>query len=306
MTFTTSKHYDVAYVGNYTKDTIITPDGTRYVDGGAVNYAAHAAAKLGFKTAVITRLAREDKRMIDLLELAGVDCYPVYTPSSTLMKLIYETRDVDQRKLQVAGTAGTINPGQLAGVSAKAVVVGSSLRGEVEPEFFEAIRQHSGTISAVDVQGFVRVLRGESLVYEPWDAMPDVLKNVDILKSDMVEAEYLTGETQIEKAARVYTSYGVKEVVLTHSKGVLIHAGGRDYHFDFHSISVDGRSGRGDTCLGTYVAKRLSLSPEEAGKWAAAVTSLKVERLGPFNRPISEVEEFIQQHYDHQQPAGSA
>ena len=61
----TTNRYDVIYVGNYTKDTIITPDGTRYVDGGAVNYAAHAAARLGYKTAVVTRLAREDKRMIE-------------------------------------------------------------------------------------------------------------------------------------------------------------------------------------------------------------------------------------------------
>jgi hypothetical protein len=35
--------YDVVYIGNYTKDTIISPSGVRYVDGGAVNYAAHAA-----------------------------------------------------------------------------------------------------------------------------------------------------------------------------------------------------------------------------------------------------------------------
>ena len=34
--------YDVAYIGNYTKDTIVSPNGVRYVDGGAVNYAAHA------------------------------------------------------------------------------------------------------------------------------------------------------------------------------------------------------------------------------------------------------------------------
>ena len=40
------KIYDVLYIGNYTKDTIISPAGTKYVDGGAVNYAAHAAASL--------------------------------------------------------------------------------------------------------------------------------------------------------------------------------------------------------------------------------------------------------------------
>jgi hypothetical protein len=33
------KNYDVLYIGNYTKDTIVSPSGTRYVDGGR-NYAA--------------------------------------------------------------------------------------------------------------------------------------------------------------------------------------------------------------------------------------------------------------------------
>jgi len=59
-----------------------------------------------------------------------------------------------------------------------------------------------------------------------------------------------------------------------------------------------GRSGRGDTCVGSYVAMRLTLPPEEAGKWSAAVTSLKVERLGVFDRSIEEVQAFIAEHYD--------
>ena len=119
----------------------------------------------------------------------------------------------------------------------------------------------------------------------------------DILKSDAVEAKYLTGETDIEKAASFYASKGAKEIVLTHSNGVLIQADGENFHYDFHSKSMAGRSGRGDTCVGSYVAKRLSLPPREAGKWAAAVTSLKVERPGVFDRPISEVEAFIAKYY---------
>jgi len=77
-----------------------------------------------------------------------------------------------------------------------------------------------------------------------------------------------------------------------------VHAGGKFHHYEFHSQSQAGRSGRGDTCVGTYVTKRLTLSPYEAGKWAAAVTSMKVERPGPFNRSIAEVEDFIHKHYD--------
>ncbi len=36
-------NYDVLFIGNYTKDTIKTPTDIKYVDGGAVNYASHAA-----------------------------------------------------------------------------------------------------------------------------------------------------------------------------------------------------------------------------------------------------------------------
>lgn len=291
------KQYDVIYAGNYTKDTIITPDGTRYVDGGGMNYAAHAGMRLELRAAVVTRLAESDRYVVEALERAGIDCFPVYTPYSTLMTLEYPTRDVDQRNLYVKHTAGTITADQLDGLEARAVAVSPSLRGEVEPAFFEAMRQRGDILLAADVQGFVRVLHGESLVYEPWGDMETVLSRLDILKSDAVEAQFLTGESDIEKAAHFYASLGAKEILLTHANGVLVHAEGNFYHYPWHSRSMDGRSGRGDTCLGAYTAMRLSLPPSEAGKWAAAATSLKVEKLGPFDRPIPEVQAFIDQYY---------
>ena len=124
-------NYDVLYIGNYTKDTIITPTGTRFVDGGAVNYASHAAAKLGFKVAVVTRLAQEDDRVIKEIESCGIDCYPTYSPSSTLMQLEYPTTDPDHRILTVRGNAGTITAADVDQLQAKAAVIGPSFRGEV-------------------------------------------------------------------------------------------------------------------------------------------------------------------------------
>lgn len=293
----TRKPYDIIYAGNYTKDIIITPDGTRQVDGGGMNYAACVGTRLGIHAAVVTRLAREDEHVVDAIRAAGIDCYPTFTPESTRMVLEYKTHNVDQRNLYVKSFAGTIEPEHLDGLETRAVVVSPSLRGEVKPEFFAALRQRNGILLSADVQGFVRVLRDEALVYEPWDEMAGVLKNVDILKSDAVEAEYLTGEKDLEKAARCFTALGAKEIIITHSEGVLIHADGQSHHFAFHSQSMQGRSGRGDTCVGSYVAKRLSLPPREAGKWAAAATSLKMERLGVFNRSVEEVEQFIARYY---------
>jgi len=292
------KQYDAIFVGNYTKDTIITPDGTRYVDGGGMNYAAHAAARLGRKSAIVTRLSREDEYVVEAIRADGIDCFPVYAPFSTLMTLEYKTHDVDKRNLYVKATAGTILPTDLDGLETKAVVVSPSLRGEVEPEFFTELRKRPGILLSADVQGFVRVLRDETLVYEPWPEMPEVLRNLDILKTDAVEAAYLTGEDNIEKAAKFFADMGVREVLLSHSEGILLHTQGKYHHYKFHAQSMAGRSGRGDTCVGSYVAMRLTLPPEEAGKWSAAATSLKVERLGVFNRPIEEVKAFIAEHYD--------
>ena len=288
--------YDIVCIGNYTKDTIISPSGTRYVDGGAMNYAAHAGARLGYRVAVVTHLAKEDDRVVKNLEQAGVDCHVQYTPHSTLMELFYPTDNPDVRTLSVKATAGAITAREVLDIEMKAAVIGSSLRGEVGLDVIQALHAR-GVLLAADVQGYVRVLRGERLVYEPWEEMAATLAHLDILKSDAVEAEFLTGEKDIYKAAQFYARLGAKEIVLTHKEGVLIYADGKNYEASFYPKEMLGRSGRGDTCLGTYTAMRLSKEPAEAGIWAAAVTSLKMEKLGPFSCSIGEVEELIRLKY---------
>ena len=293
--------YDVLYIGNYTKDTIVTPGGTQYVDGGAVNYAAHAAARLGLQVAVVTHLAKEDNRMVEKFAAAGIDCFATYAPASTLMKLEYPTTNPDIRTLSVTATAGTISAAEVETLNARAAVIGSSLRGEVGTDVIQALKA-KGMLVAADMQGFVRVLRGTELNYEPWPEMASTLRLVDVVKSDAVEAQFLTGQTDIYKAAEYYADMGPQEIVLTHIDGLLIYADGKTYENAFYPARLDGRSGRGDTCLGAYMAKRLSLAPREAGIWAAAVTSLKMERLGPFSRSVGEVEAFIREKYTHGLP----
>ncbi len=291
------KTYDVLCIGNYTKDTILSPAGTQHVDGGAVNYAAHAAANLGRKAAVVTHLAREDNRVVENFAAAGIDCFATSTAASTLMTLVYPTANPDIRTLSVTATAGSIAASEVESMNSKAAVIGSSLRGEVGMDVIQALKA-KGMLVAADMQGFVRVLRGAELVYEPWPEMASTLRHVDVVKSDAVEAQFLTGQADIYKAAEYYADMGPKEIVLTYRDGLLIYANGKTYENAFYPARLDGRSGRGDTCLGAYVAKRLSLTPREAGIWAAAVTSLKMEHLGPFNRSVGEVEALIHEKYN--------
>jgi sugar/nucleoside kinase (ribokinase family) len=288
--------YDLLCIGNYTKDTIISPTGTRFVDGGAMNYSAHAARRLGLNVAVVTRLAKEDQRVVDKFIQAGIDCFATYTPASTTMRLEYPTLDPDVRHLSVASTAGSITVMDIDGLQAKAALIGTSFRGEVGQDVIVFLKEKQLILGA-DMQGFVRVLQAESLSYEPWDQMEQTLPYLDVLKSDAVEAEHLTGESDIHKAAKIFAQLGAREVVLTHRDGLLLYAGGEYYSAGFYPQNLDGRSGRGDTCIGAYMAMRLSMDPPEAMKWAAAVTTLKMERLGQFDRSISEVEQLISTKY---------
>lgn len=289
--------YDVAAIGNYTKDTIITPDRTRQIDGGGFRYAAHAAARLGCKVAAITRLAAADSHVLDALQEAGIDVYACETPESTHICLDYPTDDVDQRILTVSSTAGSFTPVQIQGVDAKAFVVSASIRGEVPLEVIRELGCKNTTIT-LDAQGFIRVAAPDGrLEHREWWEKRAVLSQVHILKADAVEARFLTGEADIETAAKILADLGPSEIIISHSEGLLVFAEGEIHQAPFHAKSLVGRSGRGDTCVGSYVARRLTSPPAEATVWAAAVASLKMEQEGPFSGSIDDVVDLLERKY---------
>ncbi|OGU25551.1 MAG: hypothetical protein A2X66_07615 [Ignavibacteria bacterium GWA2_54_16] len=292
-----SKKYDMVIFGNYTKDTIITPSGTRYVDGGGFNYGAHAARMLGLDVAAVTRLAKEDQRVVDKLRNIGVDVFPCYTPSSTHMVLEYRSANPDDRILRCDVTAGSFTPDQFATLEAGAFLMNGSIRGEIPLEVVRSLRKKDALLVA-DLQGFIRIIAPDTtLLHAPWPEKGEHLRLVDVLKTDAVEAESLTGESDIKKAATVLARMGPREVVLTHKDGILVLAEGRFYEAPWRNKSLIGRSGRGDTCIASYITKRLTEPPEVAIIWSAATTSLKMEAEGPFLRSVDDVKEFIKKEY---------
>jgi sugar/nucleoside kinase (ribokinase family) len=288
--------FDVACLGNYTKDTIVSAAGTRVVDGGAFNYAAHVAAAMDLRVAAVTRLAREDWHVVETLERLGVEVLAETTAHSTCLRLEYPSPNVDERVIHVSSTAGAFTAEQIAAVQADVFVICASLRGEMGPDLVEALAAR-GVRIALDVQGFVRVNRQGTLVYEEWPEAEAVLAHVDVLKTDAVEAAMLTGQSDRYLAARLLAGLGPPEIVLTHRDGLLAYAEGRFFEAGFFPAELVGRSGRGDTCLSAYACKRLTASPAEATIWAAAVTSLKMEAEGPFRRDVGAVEDLIRRRY---------
>lgn len=300
-----NQRFDVATIGNYTKDTIVTATGTTHADGGGVNYSAHAALALGRKVAAIMRLAQEDFHVVRALEDAGITVFATATPSSTLMRLEYPTDNPDERILTVAEHAGSFTIDQVRAVEAAAYIISPSFRGEMPLETVRALRETAALISA-DAQGFIRVRHPDGrLDHLPWPEQNDVLRLIDILKADVVEAEAMTGEADIKRAAEALASQGPREVIITHRDGIVLFAHGQMLEAEFHAESMLGRSGRGDTCVGSYVAARLEHPPEEALRWSAAVTSLKVAVPGPIRRSYDDILDLVNEKYRETAAPGS-
>ena len=139
----------------------------------------------------------------------------------------------------------------------------------------------------------MRVRVGDELLFRPWADMVEGLAQVTYLKVDRAEAEALTGETDLARAAAKLATFGPREIVLTQSSGVTVYADGQTYFAPFTPRSLAGRTGRGDTCFATYLTKRLTSSPSEACRWAGIVTSLKQETPGPWRGTPAEVERLL-------------
>lgn len=293
----TNPVYDLAIIGNYTKDKIVSPTGTRYVDGGGFNYGVHVGVMMGLKVAAITRLAKEDHYVVESLLKLGADVYPYYSPKSTHMFLYYPTSDVDNRQLSVTCVADPFKPEHVQQIKAKVFLINASTRGEVDLEVVEVLQKKNAMVAA-DVQGFVRTIDEQGkLKYDPWPGKEKILSKIQVLKTDAVEAEALTAEKDIRKAAISLAGMGPREIVLTHRDGLLVYADKQFYEALFLPTKLIGRSGRGDTCIASYMAKRLTSSPAESTIWAAAVTSLKMEAEGPILRKVEEVEKMIREKY---------
>jgi len=281
--------FDIVFIGHYTKDTIVYPTVTRVVDGGAFNYGANVAARMGLRVAVVTRLARADWHVVESLEALGVTAFAKATPASTCLTLTYPTDDLDQRTITLTSSAGPFTVEEVAGIDARAFAIGASVRGEVPVEVVRHLVA-TGAILALDIQGWLRIAQDGILTSDGWPGKEAVLPLVTVFKTDAVEAKLLTGEDDRYEAARRLAAYGPKEVLLTHSGGVLVHHDGVFHEAPWAPQAVRGRSGRGDTCTSAYLSRRLTATPAEAVVWAAAVTSLKLEAEGPFRRDLAEVE----------------
>ena len=161
-----SEFYDVVYIGNYTKYYHLP--GWHPLCRWRWRTLCRLCRRCGSgEKPAVTHLAAEDAYVVEDSKKAGVDCYPAFTPQSTLMNLHYPTTDPDIRTLTVGGVAGSLAANEVENIQMKAAAINSSLRGEVGLDSISKLRQRN-ILLAADVQGFIVVLREQDRRSEPW------------------------------------------------------------------------------------------------------------------------------------------
>jgi sugar/nucleoside kinase (ribokinase family) len=282
---------DVLMVGHFARDRLVVDGHGEIASGGGVYYGSVVLRRLGLRVAVVTRLHPDDFSRLEELEREGVQVFATPAPQTSGIANYYDSADMERRICKPLGFAGKFAAGEIPSLRARIYVVVPIMAGEVDLGLLKALARRGPL--AIDVQGFVRVRDDGGLVFRHWPNMGEGLSHVTFLKLDRAEAELLTGESDLRLAARQLANYGPREIVVTQSSGVTVWSDGRIYQAPFSPRSLAGRTGRGDTCFAAYLGWRLHAPAAEAARIAAAVTTLKQEKPGPWRGALSDLEALL-------------
>jgi len=283
--------YDLVFMGHVTIDEIEAKEGSaRGVPGGAPYFGAFAACWSKKRIAVVTRMADDDAYMLDPLKAAGIDVYLQPVPSTTHMRVVHPTGNVDERLMFQTQNAGFFVNADIPPIEPCLIHLGALTDREFTIGFMRHLKQRGFRLS-VDMQNFVRQVDTETAVIQFRDVpgKREIVGLADIVKLDVIEAEVLTGTRDSEEAARLVEEWGALETILTCSDGAFARCKGKTYFERFSNRSSQGRTGRGDTTTGAYLARRIDHSVQESLRFAVALASIKMETPGPFRGSLEDV-----------------
>lgn len=285
------QQFDIMMVGNFAVDKLIVDGVEEVASGGGVFYGSIAARRVGASVSVVTRLHPSEFWRLEEMRSEGVEVFPIAAEGTSGIANYYQSANMETRICKPIGFGGSYNLDQIPEISSKVIMLSPLYAGEVDLPLLKQLAQRAPV--SMDIQGFVRVPVADGLEFRPWIDMAEGLKHITYLKVDRSEAEFLTGQKDLFEAARLLHAMGPKEIVLTQSSGVTVFAEGNFFEAPFTPRSLVGRTGRGDTCFCTYIAKRMTSDPETACLWAGVVTSLKQEKPGPWRGTSIQVDSIL-------------
>lgn len=278
---------DICCIGHITHDRIITPRLVAELPGGSTYYFSHGISHLldecsGLTYRLVASLAQEDMQAVDDIRARGIEVEVVPSSHTVFFENIYGD-NVNDRKQRVLAKADPFTVESLARVDARYIVLGSLLADDFPLDVVKMLAGR-GTL-VVDAQGYLREVHGDKVHACDWANKEEFLKYIDILKVNEHEVRVVSGEEDLLLGARRLVEWGVKEVLLTlGSLGSYVVTADETIAIPAYAPrEVVDATGCGDTYVMGYLFKRVQgCGIKEAATFAAAVSTVKIEKTGPF------------------------
>jgi len=284
---------DITCIGHTTIDRVITPTETVSMPGGTSIYFSSAMAALDVRYTLVTSLAERDLFALRTLQERGVVIIVHPSPGTLFFENTYGN-DPDSRTQRVLEMAEPFTPSQVTALKASIYHLGTLVAGDIPAETIRALAAN-GKVS-LDVQGLLRRVQDQQVIPVDWTEKETLLPFVHFLKANEEEMAVLTGLNDVKKGAAKLAALGAKEVIITRgSSGSVIYAAGKYFSIPaFVPKQVQDATGCGDTYMAGYIYKRFKdASIQEAGEFAAAMATLKIEAFGPFSGTKENVEALV-------------
>lgn len=287
--------HDLCCVGHITLDKVVTPKNTVHMPGGTSFYFSHAIRNLkDINYTLVTAIAESEMAVANDLQSKGIDVKVMPSKHSVYFENIYGENQ-DNRTQRVLAKADPFTVDYLEDIDARIYHLGSLLADDFSLDVIRFLSQ-KGLVS-VDSQGYLREVREQNVYAVDWTEKKEALQYIHFLKANEHEMEVLTGYDDVAMAAKQLYDWGVKEVLITlGSMGSVIYDG-----TTFHMIpaykpkEVVDATGCGDTYMTGYLYKRAKgAGIEESGRFAAAISTLKIECLGPFKGTREDIEHCLE------------
>jgi sugar/nucleoside kinase (ribokinase family) len=284
--------YDICCIGHITKDKIITysPNHIYFSAGGTAYYFSHAIKYFDdINYYLYTGIGEPELDEIKKLSKMGINLSYLPCKSTVYFENIYGI-DKNERKQHVLTRAEPFTIEFLNGVNADIIHLGALLIDDFSPEVIKFLSK-KGKLS-IDSQGFLREVHGINVIPHNWLQKSEILKYTHYLKANEYELETLTNTTDLKKGMLILYDMGVKEVILTIGSSGSIVYDGSSFHLipAYLTPNVIDATGCGDTYMSGYLYQRIkNKSIEEAGKFGAALATLKIQHTGPFSNQIDDI-----------------
>jgi len=284
------KRYKFCCIGHITLDKVVTQHQTVHMPGGTSYYVANAIRHLDDPDfLLVTAVGAPEMHVVDDLRSKGVEVTVFPSQYSVCFENIYEDNQ-NNRRQNVLAKADNFTIEQLSEIEADVYHLGVLLADDISLETIQVL-SCKGRVS-VDSQGYLREVRETQVHAIDWKDKRAAMEHIHFLKANEHEMEVLTGFSDVYPAAKQLFDWGVKEVLITlGSEGSVLYDGTDFYRIPaYKPRAIVDATGCGDTYMAGYLYQRVNgLSMEQAGHFAAALATLKIENFGPAQATNEEV-----------------